>query len=58
MCVSGVKVLNRESLVPRNLEQIAVREKELWQVPLLLANIRKWKISKAMSGRDRRLCGW
>lgn len=41
----GVKVLDRESLVPRNLEQIATGEKELWQAPLLLANIRKWKIS-------------
>ena len=40
-----VKVLDRESLVPRNLEQIATGEKELWQAPLLLANIRKWKIS-------------
>ena len=37
--------------------QTAVGEKELWQVLLLLVNIRKWKISKATNRRDRGLCG-
>lgn len=56
MCTSGVKVLDRESLVPRKSEQIATGEKDLWQVPLLSVSRKKWNISKATIHRDRGLC--
>lgn len=47
--------LDRETLVPRNLEQAAITVRELWQASLPFASIRQWKGSKATRGGVRGL---